>query len=56
MAIDLKKSTGGYMSVDAAEAVDRNRELIEKLRDAFRSAASGGAAKQRAAAPPASKK
>jgi hypothetical protein len=56
MAIDLKKSTGGYMSVDAAEAVDRNKDVIEKLREAFQAAASGSASKQRAAVPPASKK
>jgi hypothetical protein len=32
---ELQKSTGGYMSVDPAAAIQRNQELIDNLRQAF---------------------
>jgi hypothetical protein len=32
MEIDLKRTTGGYMSVDADAAYEKNREVIEKIR------------------------
>lgn len=35
---ELQKSTGGYMSVDAAAAVEHNQQLIDNLRQAFRQA------------------
>jgi hypothetical protein len=37
--VELKKSDGGYMSVDAAEAVEHNRPVIDALRKAFLQAA-----------------
>jgi hypothetical protein len=33
MEIDLKRQDGGYMSVDAAAAIEKNREIIDKIRE-----------------------
>jgi hypothetical protein len=37
--VELKKSTGGYMSVDAAAVVEHNQQVIDNLRRAFQQAA-----------------
>ena len=36
--LELQKSTGGYMSVDAAAAVQHNQQIINNLREAFQQA------------------
>jgi hypothetical protein len=41
--VEIQKSTGGYMSVDAAAAVERNQQVINNLREAFQQASAGQA-------------
>ena len=44
--VEMKKSTGGYMSVNAAAAVQRNQQIINNLREVFQDAAAAGPAEQ----------
>lgn len=36
--VEAQKSEGGYMSVDAAAAVQHNQPIIDKIREAFQQA------------------
>jgi hypothetical protein len=38
----IKKSVGTYMSVDAAAAVEQNREVIDRIRETVQRAAERG--------------
>lgn len=44
--VEMKKSTGGYMSVDAAAAVQHNQQIINNLRDVFQEAAAAAPTEQ----------